>query len=192
MATLTSQSTYTVPAVHDDGTGPLFEIVDGERVEKSMSMKSQWVGMRLAACIDVFIQDEDVGGWVVTETFIACFEWMPNTKRRPDVAYWRDDQLPDGLPDVGDTTVAPAWAVEVVSPNDNISDLNVKLGEYFRAGVLLVWVVDPQSGTIRTEQPDGTAHVYRRGETISAAPVLPGFSVLVDDLFPRQRESAQR
>ena len=191
MSTLSSQTQATVPAVHDDGIGPLFEIIDGERVDKPMSLKSQWVGSEISRRIGNFIAD-DAAGYVATEPFIACFEWMSNTKRRPDVAYWREDQMPDGIPDEGDTKVAPAWAIEVVSPRDNISELNIKLGEYFRAGILLVWIVDPASRTIRTEQPDGTAHVYREDELATAAPVLPGFEVKVADVFPRKKTSAKR
>lgn len=181
-----SPTPLTVPEIDDDGNGPLFEIVDGVRVEKPMSAESQWVGTRIARRVGNYCEAEGIPDLVITETFVACFDWMPGTKRRPDVAYWRPEQLPGGLPSRGELAIAPAWVVEVVSPNDVVEDLYVKLAEYFRAGVELIWVVTPMTRSVRAEQPDGTAHVYRaeRGEQILAAPVLPGFSVAVADLFP--------
>ena len=77
--------------------------------------------------------------------------------------------------------------MEVWSPNDDGEDLEIKLAEYFRAGVELAWVVYPLARKIRAEQPDGTAHVYYDDDTITAAPVLPGFSAKVSDLFPPTR-----
>ena len=182
----TASAKYAVvPAVEDDGHGPLFEIVDGERVEKVMSSLSQGTGFEIAFWLRLYLHEEQLDGFVSTEMFIACFEWMPNTKRRPDVAYWHAHQLPDGIPAVGDIAVAPALCVEVTSPNDVISDLDVKIGEYFRAGVDLVWIVNPQTRTVRTEQPDGTAHVYRDDDTLTGGPVLPKLSLPLAKLFPK-------
>ncbi|MEM6560328.1 MAG: Uma2 family endonuclease, partial [Planctomycetota bacterium] len=108
-----------VVEIHDDGEGPLFEIVDGVRVEKTMSMVAQWSGSQISRLVANYIEDDGPGGFVVTETFIACFDWAPGTKRRPDVAYWHAHQFPDGLPERGEATIAPAWCIEVVSPGDN-------------------------------------------------------------------------
>ncbi len=175
----------TVPETHDDGKGPLFEIVDGEKVEKTMSLYAQYVGSEICGRIRQELLEEGIGGFVVTEAFIACFEWAPKTRRRPDVAYWREDQYPDGIPLRGDAAVAPAWVVEVVSPGDLSEDLEAKIAEYFRAGIGLVWIVHPGTRTIRAEQPDGTAHVYRNGDAIDAAPVLPNLRMKASEVFPK-------
>ena len=174
----------TVPATRDDGEGPLFEIVDGERVEKTMSGLAQQTGSRISRKLGNHAEDEIGDGFVGTEHFIACFEWMPKTKRRPDVAYWRGHQYPRGLPPKGDLALPPAMAIEIVSPGDGGEEMEIKLAEYFRAGVELVWVVYPLARKIRAEQPDGTTHTYHENDTITAAPVLPGFSITVADLFP--------
>jgi Uma2 family endonuclease len=78
--------------------------------------------------------------------------------------------------------------VEVVSPGDNSQALDVKIAEYFRAGVGLVWVVHPATGSVRAEQPDGNAHVYRveRDERVPAVPVLPDFSPSIAEFLPRR------
>ena len=85
---------------------------------------------------------------------------------------------------VGTLTIAPDIAFEVVSPTDEAETLDTKIGEYFSAGVRLVWVLYPQTKSV---------YVYRPGElparlgpdgTLSGEDVLPGFSVPVRDLFP--------
>ncbi|MEM6562369.1 MAG: Uma2 family endonuclease, partial [Planctomycetota bacterium] len=111
--------------------------------------------------------------------------WAPGTKRRPDVAYWHAHQFPDGLPERGEATIAPAWCIEVVSPGDNAEALEEKVAEYFRAGVELVWIVIPATRSVRTERPDGTAHVYRGDQALTADPVLPAFTAPVARLFPK-------
>ena len=170
--------------IPDDGKGPLFEIVDGQRRDKPMSMVAQWVGSQIVTDVNIHLRETGVGGFAVTENFIACFDWAPDTQRRPDVAYWHREQLPDGMPMRGVTRVAPAWCIEVVSPGDHVEELQEKIEEYFRAGVELVWVVNPSTRTIRAEQPDGTAHTYRAADPITAAPVLPEFSATVAGFFP--------
>ena len=174
--------------IPDDGKGPLFEIVDGRRRDKPMSMLAQWVGAQIVTDINIHLRKIQVGGFAVTETFIACFDWAPDTQRRPDVAYWHREQYPDGLPPRGVARQTPAWCVEVVSPGDHAEELQEKIEEYFRAGVELVWVVNPSTRTIQTQQPDGTAHVYRAAEAITAMPVLPDFSAAVGDFFPAARD----
>ena len=174
----------TVPSVDVDQVDYPFEIVDGELVEQTVSVRSQWVAMRIASRVDRQIEGGEIDGYVVTEAYIACFDWAPGNRRRPDVSYWTAEQLPGGIPERGDLAITPAWCVEVVSPNDNFGELDAKIAEYFRAGVELVWIVNPATRTIRAEQPDGNAHVYRNGETITATPVLASFSASVTDLFP--------
>ena len=170
--------------IEDDGKGPLFEIVNGRRRNRHMSMLAQWVGMQLAHLVATYLKEAGIGGFIITETFIACFDWAPDTQRRPDVAYWHREQYPRGLPPRGVARQTPAWCVEVVSPGDMVEVLQEKTEEYFRAGVELVWVINPSTRTIQTQQPDGTAHVYRAAETLTAAPVLPGFAAKVADFFP--------
>ena len=177
----------TVPETPDDGEGPLFEIVDGEKVEKPMSQLAQATGSEICFNLKLHVRTDGDRGYVMTEPFVACFEWMPKTKRRPDVAYWRREQYPDGLAPRGDAALPPVMVVEVVSPGDDGEALEVKLAEYFRAGVELAWVVYPLARKIRGEQPDGTTHTYYEDDTITAAPVLPGFSAKVADLFPPTR-----
>lgn len=87
---------------------------------------------------------------------------------------------------------APLFAVEVRSEEDfgpaAESALAGKRADYFAAGTLVVWDVDQLKDEVvrvyRASDPS-TAAVYRRAEYAEAEPALPGWSMPVDDLFPR-------
>ena len=49
--------------------------------------------------------------------------------------------------------IPPDLAVEVASPNDTVYELDDKLEDYQKAGVPLIWVINPNSRT---------ATVYRK------------------------------
>ena len=63
-----------------------------------------------------------------------------------------------------------------------------KRADYFAAGTLVVWNVDvlrKQSVRAYRATDPTTPTVHRRGEVADAEPALPGWSMPVDDLFPR-------
>jgi Uma2 family endonuclease len=90
---------------------------------------------------------------------------------------------------------APVFAVEVRSEGDYgpraERQMAAKRGDYFAAGTLVVWDVDPLSDDVvrvyRASDPE-TAVIYRRGESAEAEPAVPGWTMPVDDLFPEDDE----
>lgn len=89
---------------------------------------------------------------------------------------------------------APVFAAEVRSEHDYgpaaEKRMARKRADYFAAGTLTVWDVDLLSdGVIRSyrkESPENPV-VYRKGETAHALPALPGWSMPVDELFPKEQ-----
>ncbi len=86
---------------------------------------------------------------------------------------------------------APVFAVEVRSENDFGPSMEIetaqKRTDYFAAGTLVVWDVDPFSDDIVVRKysasaPD-TPEVFRRGEVTDAEPAVVGWRMDVDDLF---------
>jgi Uma2 family endonuclease len=85
---------------------------------------------------------------------------------------------------------APLFAVEVRSENDYGATaeraIEAKIADYLAAGTVVVWDVDLLGeDVIRaycSDNPDRPV-VYHRGETATAEPALPGWSMTVDDLF---------
>jgi Uma2 family endonuclease len=83
----------------------------------------------------------------------------------------------------------PTFAVEVRSENDYgdaaDEELAGKRTDYFTAGTLVVWDVDPRAETITVYRgdPRNPVAVYQRGDTAAAEPAVPGWSVAVNDVF---------
>jgi Uma2 family endonuclease len=104
----------------------------------------------------------------------------------PDAAYY-DGPLP---PDEMDFIKGPpTFAVEVRSKSDYgpVAEASIaaKRADYFEAGTLVVWDVDPQAKTIRSyrsDAPDSPA-TFGPGDRADAEPALPGWRVVVDDLL---------
>jgi Uma2 family endonuclease len=85
---------------------------------------------------------------------------------------------------------APAFAAEVRSENDYgdqaEKDIAAKRADYFAAGTLVVWDVDLLHDEVvavyRVTQPT-IPTIYCRGDYAEAEPAVPGWTMLVDDLF---------
>ncbi len=59
------------------------------------------------------------------------------------------------VPDDGHVPVRPDLAIEVVSPDEGVYDLDSKLRDYRAAGIPLVWVFNParESRQVRVFRP---------------------------------------
>jgi len=88
--------------------------------------------------------------------------------------------------DMGFIDVTPTFAVEVRSENDYGRSAETAIAEkradYFEAGTLAVWDVDPLAQTIALHTPT-SAITFRAGDVAHAEPALPGWSLDVATLF---------
>ena len=66
-----------------------------------------------------------------------------------------------------------------------------KLGEYFAAGVKLVWMVDPKQRTVRVHTAVDQSVLIKKGQPLDGGAVLPGFVLRLDELFPDDQPSEQ-
>lgn len=85
---------------------------------------------------------------------------------------------------------APTFAVDVRSERDYgdaaEAELAAKRADYFQAGTLVVWDVDPIAQTVavhRADRPNQPV-VFGRGQAADAEPAVPGWRLAVDDIFP--------
>jgi Uma2 family endonuclease len=83
----------------------------------------------------------------------------------------------------------PTFAVEVRSENDYgaaaEADREAKRADYFAAGTLVVWDVDPRAETVAVFRGSAAtaSAIYRRGDVADAEPAVPGWRMAVDDIF---------
>jgi Uma2 family endonuclease len=104
----------------------------------------------------------------------------------PDASYY-DGPLPTNLMRFVDGP--PTFAAEIRSENDYgqaaEDELAAKRKDYFEAGTLVVWDVDPVAETVscyRASDPTN-AGVFRRGDIAEAEPAVPGWRIAVDSIF---------
>ena len=83
----------------------------------------------------------------------------------------------------------PVFAVEVRSENDYgpraEADMEAKRADYFEAGTLIVWDVDPEAKTVAAYRNDPATPIetYRPGDVADAEPALVGWRLAVADIF---------
>jgi Uma2 family endonuclease len=162
----------------------LCELVDGTLVEKPTGYEESVLAAWLVFIIQSFVEPRDLGVVTGPDGMVQLF---PNLVRIPDVAFagWtrvRALSMPrDAAP-----LLAPDLAVEVLSPTNAIREMKRKRGEYFSAGVRLVWIVDPVNRTVAVyESDDDPISILKETDALDGRDVLPGFSYPVRDLFLR-------
>jgi Uma2 family endonuclease len=83
----------------------------------------------------------------------------------------------------------PTFAAEVRSEGSYgpaaDTELAAKRADYFAAGTLAVWDVDPVAETVTLYRAAAPAQpvVFRRGDTADAEPAVPGWRVVVNEVF---------
>lgn len=161
--------------------GRLFELVDGVLVEKAMSFKSSWLGMALLARLFEFVDPRNLG-------LIGGEAGMVRLKlglvRIPDICFVSWDRIPEGkVPDKAIPKIIPSLAVEVLSPSNTPGEMKKKRREYFKAGVELVWIVDPEERTVTVWTSPRSRKKLGESKTLDGGAVLPGFKLALKDLF---------
>ena len=127
-------------------------------------------------------QHPEIGGGLFAAETGFRLSRDPDTVRAPDVAYVGPDRL-DQARVRSFPELAPDFVVEVVSPNDTAAEVQRKVDEWQRAGVLLVWVLYPLTRTATTYRSDGAVALLHADDAITAEPALPCFACRLSDLF---------
>jgi Uma2 family endonuclease len=161
-----------------------YELIDGELKERNVSYLSSLVASQIIRQLGNHVDAKRLGSVLPPDFGYRCFAWKPRRVRRADVSFIRTERLTDEVLSAGDCPIPPDLAVEVVSPNDSVPELNLKIEEYLRAGVKLVWVVDPEIRTLDIYRSDGTTQRLRENDQLTGEDVVPGFSCQVALLLP--------
>jgi Uma2 family endonuclease len=164
--------------------GKDYELVNGELVERKMGIRSNWVATRLVGRLDRFCEENPVGWAQASEAGYQCFPHDPGRVRKPDVSFIRYGRLPRGELPEGWAKIRPDLAVEVVSPNDLVEELDDKLADYEKAGIPLIWVVYLVSRTVMVYRADGSVTRLHEDDELSGEDVIPGFRCRLRDILP--------
>jgi Uma2 family endonuclease len=163
---------------------PLYEIVNGERVEiPHMGALAGTLASFLVGWLNQFAAPKKLG-FAVSE---VMFNFGPGRQqRRPDVAFirWERWKAPTDIRDDPQAwEVVPSLAIEVVSPSNSATEIEGRVLEYFDAGVELVWVIHPRHQRIYVHESPTQTRVLGATDELDGANVLPGFRLKIADLF---------
>jgi Uma2 family endonuclease len=185
-------STNTVPRATLDDLMKLngkAELIDG-RIARAMPSGTlpNRVAKRILLSLDPFVVGLGTGETFTDNMGFALDPPLASGRQSfsPDVSYY-NGPLPANL--MKFAPGAPTFAVEVRSENDygpaKEREHAAKRGDYFAAGTLVVWDVDPIAETVTAYTADDptTPKVFRRGEVADAEPAVPGWRLSVDTLF---------
>src|SRR5262249_47090624 len=122
------------------------ELVDGTLVEKAVGFNDASLSGFLLHLLIPFVDAENLGMILPGD---GGSEILPGLVRKPDVAVFLWDRLPGRRPPADAyPSIAPDLAVEVLSKNNTPGEMKRKRKEYFKAGVRLVWIIDPKRRTV--------------------------------------------
>ncbi len=169
-----------VLAVHDR-EGRLCELIDGILVEKAMGFEESRLAFILITFLGDFLSTHNLGVAAGPDGILRLTSGLV---RIPDLCFVSWDRLPGRkLPRSPVPRLPIDLAVEIVSKGNTKAEMERKLGEYFDAGVRLVWIIEPRRRTIRVHNAPDRPTLLRDGDTLDGGNVLPGFILAVSTLF---------
>lgn len=105
--------------------------------------------------------------------------------RSPDVS-WIERSRWDGLTpeqQKGFAAIAPDFAIELMSPTDNLSEAQRKMTEYMSCGVKLGWLINPDDRSVEIYRPDQDVFVWKNPVLLSGEDLMPGLVVTLTEIF---------
>lgn len=161
-----------------------YELVEGEAIPK-MSPKRfhSAVQKALLRLIEEWCRET---GEVYPEWAIALKrqgeDWVPV----PDLTYVSYQRLPVEVMEDEACPVPPDVAIEIISQGQTFGQLVKKATDYLEAGVLRVWVVDPQARSITVFYPDAPPRTYTKDALITDS-LVEGLRLTPQQIFGEAR-----
>jgi Uma2 family endonuclease len=177
---LTIDDLYALP----DG-GYRYDVIDGQLLRMSRAgRRHARIEMHIGLPLGGFVTSNSLGeAYGADAGYILSRD--PLVFLSPDVSFVRQDRLPTpaNVDDEGFLEIAPDLAVEVISPSNSAREMPDKVMVSLEHGMQQVWLVEPRRQIVTVYGPERTARIHRSGEVISGGELLPGFELVVDEIF---------
>jgi Uma2 family endonuclease len=162
-------------------TKPASEYIDGEVLQKPMPTWDHGEIQRLISFILTLYLRAHAGGSAGPE--VRCIFGPAGAERAyvPDYIFVRAGRRARGEQHFRG---APDLAVEILSPDDRMTQVMEKLRFYLAHGVRVVWLIDPERRTLTVMTPPESAQILVEDDTLDGGDVLPGLSCVVRDILP--------
>ncbi len=188
MKTVTQVAPVTLEAFTREFNESPFEWIDGEKRILSPSVAGPNYIAKLIFRALLLFEDQGFGEAFTEAVFVLTNEsnWVKGS-RVPGVMFFSTARLANYRrenPDWPDKPyiLVPDFVVEVVSPTDIYSEVNLKVDANLADGVRLIWVIDPQRKRV-TVYENGQINIIRNDKMLSGEPVIPDLKIRLTDLF---------
>ena len=157
------------------------EEVQSDESRKMASGLHSFIITSLAGYLTPFVRDKKLGRTFESSITFNFIGHPP--KRMPDFAFVSRKKLPKMLDE--EITVVPDLAVEVVSKNDTVYEVDQKTAHYQEVGVPLIWIIHPTNQTVTVYHlADGpVGQIIGIDGELDGETVIPGFRLAVNKLF---------
>jgi len=159
------------------------ELHHGEIVEKMPTQLHAYIVGMIAHFINSFLIKHPLGFALVEARYSLPDD--DENDRIPDLSFVNKSKGP--LVETGPAPYMPDLAVEVQSPGQSDRLMVDKANYYLAHGSKAVWIIYPDRRLVEVLTQD-ERHLLTQAQTLAGGSVLPGFSVLVKDLFPPEQE----
>ncbi len=184
-APLPEMTTEEFLALPDNGTDRW--LIEGQLREKPMTVRNRWHSralIRIGRLLDCWLDQQPQPHGAVLGGEAGCrLRRHPDTTVGIDVVYIGPELAQQEPVDTTLIDGVPVLAVEILSPSDKQEEIDEKVDGYLRAGVRLVWVVDPHDQTVTIYQASVPPSLVNVTQELSGEPCLPGFRVPVAQIF---------
>jgi len=168
-------------AMPDDGYR--YELVKGELIRMSPAGNEHGrIAARITSQLLVHVDANDLGEVCAAETGFVIAE-NPDTVRAPDAAFVRKERVEASGRIDSYRRGAPDLAVEVISPNDTVREVEEKVSEWLEAGTRMVWVVSPKLRSVTVYQSLTNVVTFTEKDQIEGGAVVQGFRIAVAKFF---------
>jgi Uma2 family endonuclease len=154
-----------------------FEFVEGRIIEKEGMKQNE--GFIAQFLMKLFFK---TAAFQNDDLLIPEMDSYINEKRKriPDIVYFTKSQIQAARKGEPQSSF---FAIEILSPNESLRDIEEKIQDYFVAGTKLVWYISPEQEQIYVYTAPTKVQILKGEDICSATPVLSDFSFAVKDMF---------
>lgn len=164
------------------GDGQRYELVRGRGRETSPAgFEHGVITNHLSSLLTDVVNRASLGVVLGAETGFVLAR-NPDTDLGPDVSFVSRSKIERIGTPTSFFPEAPDLAVEVVSPNDRVSEVEAKAADWLNGGTRLLWIVSARSRTVTVYQSLQQIAVLTENDRLGGG-VVPGFSCRVGGLF---------
>ena len=160
-----------------------YELINGELKKMSPTgHKHGKITMRLSAPLAQHVRERGLGEVYAAETGFKLSS-DPDTVRAPDIAFIRQQRVTEIGNTEGYWPGSPDLAVEVLSPNDRVAEVEENVSEWLGGGARQVWVVSPKLHTVTVYRSLTDIKTLTEKDKLDGDDVVPEFQISIAEIF---------